>query len=109
MKKVAYMSSKPMTQAMVDLVAKRLKMELTPVHHIDEFGDDPVKALGEWDKTCRDVATDSPALAVELRAGLTKFGITIFREENLASEGEPPVMELAGMRYYTKDGQPFDL
>lgn len=103
-KKIAYISSKPMTQAMVDLCTTRLRMDLVPVHHVDQFSDDPVKLLTDWDKTCRDVATDSPALAVALRAGLTKYGITVFSESD-----KDGASSLDFARYYTREGMHFDL
>ena len=104
-KKIAYISSKPMTQEMVDLCTSRLRMDLVPVHHVDEFSDEPVKLLTEWDKNCRDVATDSPALAVALRSGLTKYGITVF-SESAKTDGES---SLDFARYYTREGMHFDL
>jgi hypothetical protein len=108
-KKAAYISSKPMTHAMIDIMKKRLKLDLVEVLHIDEFHDDPVAILSEWDKTCRDIVTDSASLAVAVRSGLTKYGVTVFREENTASEGESTNLEITGCRYYSRDGMVFDM
>jgi|LWDU01.1.fsa_nt_gi hypothetical protein len=111
MKKLAYISTTPMTEAMKHLAASRLNMELVPVMGIGPFSqaEEAVKKLNDFDKECRAVALDDPSLVKDFSTGTTKFAIAMFKTENTAGEGEPEYIEVTGLRYYTRDGDALDM
>ena len=111
MKKLAYISETPMTQAMKDLARQRLNMDLVEVQGIGPFSpaEEAVQKLNAFDKECRAVALDDPSLVKDFSTGTTKFSIAIFKTENIGGEGEEPVKNLTGLRFYTRDGDSLDM